>query len=279
MRIVMTLLVRDEEDIVDWNLRFHYAQGVDFVVATDNNSADRTPSILERYAKEGRLRLLHEEGDDFDQARWVTRMARLAAVEHAAEWVINSDADEFWWPSRGTLRTTLAEVPPSCGIVRVPRFDFPPVLDEEGRFFERMTARRRHSFELGAPLDSPKVCHRGCPTIVVSQGNHRVSGCQLRTLPGDPPITILHFPARSYAQFATKIAKGGAAYSRKHGSSPDEGGTWKARYAEYLRGELPAYYESNALDGEGTARGLAEGRLVEDKRLWGFLGVLSLGDR
>ena len=127
MRIVLTLLVRDEEDILDWNLRFHYAQGVDFVVATDNNSVDRTEEILGRYAAQGRLRVLHETQDDYDQSRWVTRMARLAAVEHGADWVINGDADEFWWPIRGTLRSTLSAIPRSYGIIRVPRFDFLPV--------------------------------------------------------------------------------------------------------------------------------------------------------
>ena len=38
MRLVMTLLVRDEEDIVRANVDFHLARGVDFVIATDNRS-------------------------------------------------------------------------------------------------------------------------------------------------------------------------------------------------------------------------------------------------
>jgi hypothetical protein len=42
-RIVMTLLCRDEEDIVGYNIAYHLAQGVDFVIATDNASQDRTP--------------------------------------------------------------------------------------------------------------------------------------------------------------------------------------------------------------------------------------------
>lgn len=79
VRVVMTLLVRDEEDIVRANLDFHLARGVDFVVATDNRSEDATVSILEDYERQGVLRLLHEPADDYSQGRWVTRMARLAA--------------------------------------------------------------------------------------------------------------------------------------------------------------------------------------------------------
>ena len=45
-RIVMTLLCRDEEDIIGYNIAYHLAQGVDFVIATDNASRDRTPLVL-----------------------------------------------------------------------------------------------------------------------------------------------------------------------------------------------------------------------------------------
>ena len=46
MKLVMTLLVRDEEDILAQNLEHHLAQGVDFFVVTDNGSIERTPDIL-----------------------------------------------------------------------------------------------------------------------------------------------------------------------------------------------------------------------------------------
>ena len=40
MKLVMTLLVRDEADIVDAQIAYHLDAGVDLVVATDNRSED-----------------------------------------------------------------------------------------------------------------------------------------------------------------------------------------------------------------------------------------------
>ena len=53
MKLVMTLLVRDEADIVDAQIAFHLDAGIDYVVATDNRSQDGTTEILERYEQEG----------------------------------------------------------------------------------------------------------------------------------------------------------------------------------------------------------------------------------
>src|SRR5512141_1951358 len=112
MKLVATVLARDEEDVIDAQIAFHLNAGVDFVIATDNNSRDRTTEIFESYAQAGYLHLIHEPAEGLRQGEWVTRMARLAATEFGADWVINTDADEFWWPREGSLREILAAVPP-----------------------------------------------------------------------------------------------------------------------------------------------------------------------
>ena len=108
MTLVMTLLARDEIDVVDSWLAFHLNAGVDLVIATDNRSQDGTTEVLEEYARSGQVRLIREPGEDLRQDEWVTRMARLAATEYGADWVINSDADEFWWPRGASLSEVLA---------------------------------------------------------------------------------------------------------------------------------------------------------------------------
>src|SRR5262249_30645506 len=104
MKLVATVLARDEADIIDAQVAFHLNAGVDFVIATDNNSRDGTTEILEAYQRDGCLHLIREPAEGLRQGEWVTRMARLAATDFGADWGINSDADEFWWPRGGPLQ-------------------------------------------------------------------------------------------------------------------------------------------------------------------------------
>ena len=83
MKVVMAIKVRNEADIIETNLRYHLALGVDHFIVTDNGSDDGTTEILQGFADEGVLDLISEPGQDFWSAahEWVTRMAREAARE------------------------------------------------------------------------------------------------------------------------------------------------------------------------------------------------------
>src|SRR5215211_3715165 len=150
MKVVMTLLARDEADIVGSWLDFHLNAGADLVVVTDNRSVDGTTEILERYAREGHVHVIREAGEDLRQHEWVTRMARLAATDFGADWVINSDADEFWWPRGESLGGVLAAVPERYGTVSAFLRVFVPRPGQEA-FAERMTVR----FSALAPINDP----------------------------------------------------------------------------------------------------------------------------
>ena len=155
MKVVMTLLARDEADIVDSWLEFHLNAGADFVIATDNRSGDGTTEILERYAREGHVHLIREPGEDLRQDEWVTRMARLAATEFGADWVINSDADEFWWPRGASLSRRARRGADRYGtVVGVPACLLPRPGDEP--FAERMTVR----FSPLAPINDPASLYK-----------------------------------------------------------------------------------------------------------------------
>lgn len=267
----MTLLVRDEADILPALLEYHLDAGVDFVIATDNRSSDATAAILRRYEAAGQLRYLYEPDDTYDQHRWVTRMARLAAVEHGADWVINGDADEFWWPeTAASLREALAAVPADIAALAVPRTNFVALPAEASHgvaFWEAMVVRERESRNpLGDPLP-PKVCHRGDPNVVVAQGNHEVHLSGGATTVASEALRIWHFPLRSQAQFENKIAKGGAAYERNRELDASVGNTWRRLYARYQREGLGAYYAEQVVAEPQLAAGRARGDLLVDTRL------------
>jgi hypothetical protein len=269
--LVMTLLVRDEDDVLEANLAHHFAQGVDHVIATDNGSVDGTVEILRAEERNGRLRLIHEPEDTYAQHRWVTRMARLAAAEHGADWVINNDADEFWWPRHGDLATTLAAVADDVDVVSARRYNFVARPDDDRPFLERMTIRqatpRQHPGLGDGPLP-PKVAHRADSDVTVLQGNHEVTGPLLGgQIRDDGEIEILHFPVRSQARFANKIAKGGAVYARNTELPPDVGHHWRRLHGLQEAGTFDEEYLHLVLPDGQVAEGLARGTLVEDTRL------------
>ncbi len=280
MTLVMTLLARDEIDVVDSWLAFHLNAGVDLVIATDNRSQDGTTEVLEGYARSGQVHLIREPGVDLRQDEWVTRMARLAATEFGADWVINSDADEFWWPRGASLAEVLEVVPPRYGTVGAFLRVFCP-RPGEGQFAERMTVR----FSALAPINDPaslykpirKIVHRGHPGIRVTRGNHALVDSPFAPLRGWVPIEGFHFPLRSEAQTAHKAELQGEAFA-KHIARPPT--AYHAdMYAALRDGRISAYYEALVVSDEEVERGLAEGRLVVDTRLRDALQAIGAGEQ
>ena len=261
----MTLLARDEIDIVDSWLAFHLNAGADVVIATDNRSHDGTTEVLEEYARSGHVQLIREPGEDLRQDEWVTRMARLAATRYGADWVINSDADEFWWPRGASLAEVLEAVPPRYGTVGAFLRVFCPRPGEE-QFADRMTVR----FSALAPINDPaslykpirKVVHRGHPEIQVTRGNHALVDSPFAPLRGWFPIECFHFPLRSEAQTAHKAELQGEAFA-KHIARPPT--AYHAdMYAALRGGRIGEYYEALVVSDDEVERGVAEGRLVVD---------------
>jgi hypothetical protein len=267
MKLVMTLLVRDEQDILRRNLDFHLSNGVDHFILMDNRSNDETAAIAQSYERAGRLQYIEQTHDDFAQGRWVTEMARRAVVQLGADWVINSDADEFWMPHTGSLKDALASLDAKVVAATAQRTNFVARTENGEPFWRRMTVREAVSLNaLGDPLPG-KSAHRGRIDIVVGQGNHEVFiGGQLA--PRAPaPITILHFPVRSREQFRNKIEKGGAAYARNRDLPAGDGLAWRRLYERQLAGEFDAVYDQLEMSNERVAAGLASGEFIADRRL------------
>jgi hypothetical protein len=261
----MTLAVRDEADVIEANIRHHLDAGVDFIIVTDHRSADGTTEILRRYEREGHLQLIRRHDEAFRQTEWVNEMARLAATSHGADWVINADADEFWWPHSGTLHDVFAAVPARYGAVRGIWRHFVLRPEDSAPFHERMVVRRAPALE---PVDpycaNAKVAHRADPNVRISRGNHDVFGERLSLLRDWVPLEILHFPIRNHEHLRSKYPTKLAGH-RLAGS--DLVPLHIARIAKRLEENPDQLYRSLLVDDEAFEQGVAAGSLTLDTRL------------
>jgi hypothetical protein len=279
VKIVMTLRTHDQADLADASVAFHLNAGADFVIATDHRSADGTRDVLRAYERAGVLHLIEEDGPVVRGAEWRTRMARLAAVEHGADWVFSADGDEFWWPRGGSFQEVLGAVPAQFGVVRCPWRVLIAHRGRDGPFYERLTILLTAPAPINDPANpfrpSTKIAHRGHPAVSVDRGNNALRGSHLRELQCWSPIEVLHLPVRGPEQYRVKTRT----WVDRFALEP-ESGALAAHYRRAARHDDAAVFQllhdALTVDDPALERGLAAGSLAEDTRLRDVLRALRL---
>jgi hypothetical protein len=223
--LVMTLLVRNEVDVIEGNIRFHLDHGVDFIVATDNGSTDGTREVLEKFSRQGVLHLIEESSRVFEQEKWVNRMGRLAYEHFHADAIFHADADELWMPQSGSLKTEIFS-PGSADVLYVPvrvmllqdkrgEEIFPDdvaymVSRPLNKLFDQMMQEVEQQSLLLYRQPGKVFCKTRKGYLDVVQGNHHIQNksAKISHKPASD-IEILHFQIRSKQQFFKKIANSG----------------------------------------------------------------------
>jgi len=280
MKLIMTMMVRDEADVIRAALEHHRAQGIDRMIVTDNGSVDGTLEILQQYEAEGFVDLRVDPVHRKQQSEVVTAMARDAYELYGADWVINADADEFWVarnPVR-TIRDVLENTPKVFQAFLVPVIDMigAPALDGSG--FTRLHYQDQRTVpelrRLGLFSHStPDAIHIGTPDVVVAQGNHAVSIESRGTPARDDSLEVLHLPWRSWAQYSRKVEAAGRAYSAAGAPSPSPNHHGMRDFGRLQAGLLEGFYLIRHPDDEQLERGLADGTFVQDDRLAALAGL------
>lgn len=225
LRIVATILAKDEEDIIGANIEHHVNQGVTHFIVTNNRSKDRTAEIASRYPEV--VEVIDEPDDTHDQSKWVTRMARMAC-KLDPHWIVHLDADELWCGLSQLRHVQGAYV----GSTKM--FLHPPV----GCAFDLHRMRHYLDFENvpGLPGEC-KVAHRPDPEVEITHGNHGFVGD--KRVEFTKEIWRHHYPVRSCAQFIKKAVEGHEALLRRKSLCE----RWRKWYNAYFDGRLGILYD------------------------------------
>lgn len=274
MKLVMTLMVRDEADIIEAMIKYHLSQGIDILIVTDNGSVDGTVEILERFERDGFIDLRHDPIQHKQQGETVTGMARDAYSIHQADWVLNADADEFWAAADPnlSLRDAFAGIKIGIQSFTVPVIDMigAPALNGTGlqrlHFRDLRTEDSLNAVGLLAHSTHDAV-HIGSPNVVVAQGNHFVSLPSFGSPELAHQIEVRHYPWRSWSQYSRKVESAGRAYESQTVLKPSPNHHGMRDYCRLKDGSLLAHYLIRHPTDHELRLGLANGEYAEDSRI------------
>lgn len=237
MKIGMTLLARDEIDIIRPWLDWHLPR-VDFCIVTDNGSVDGTREVLAEYP----VTVIDEPGRDYRQDVWVDRMIR-ACIDRGAGWVVNSDVDEFW---RGDIRETIGKLGGKGNVIRVQSKNYRVTHADDPKEPNPIKRIQHHA---GVNPIWAKVFFNAAGFDRNYLGNHKVffkPGTPQKVVDADlTDLQIAHFNERSWPQFRRKYIQGGEAYAKNPlhcdpSYGPHVGWHWKEKYKIYTTGAIEA---------------------------------------
>ena len=280
--LAMTLLVRDEVDIIETNIKYHLSQGVDIIVVMDNGSTDGTVDVLEKYKKLGKVDYIINKESGFLQDKWVSNLIAIAIDKYKADFVINSDADEFWVPKYFNLKTMVL-VESDNDVIAVPVRNYLPPQDMRKKNFNLLNFEYFINKTVGVPADyrnreiNDLWLYRYSDKLITSKkirkigfGNDTIKyrGKIVSTLTS--AIDIYHFPIRSWKHFETKVKNGGRSIMQNPSKDMGMGWQWRSWYKIYRQGKLKEQYKVQTLKnrwGELMSRGVIR------KSNLGFLNV------
>lgn len=274
-KLVMTLLVRDEVDIVERNIKFHLRNGVDLIIATDNASVDGTRDILVKYQNKGVLHLIDEKEHIHAQSKWVNRMTKIAVEKYGADIVFHCDADEFWRPKTGNLKKEMINSDVDVMSVNVVN-----VLPDSSGFNNFYNDSIKYA--IINPINTKKLKEDSKNTNIyffkypskvifrthnklldVGEGNHTIINDEKLKKNVSHNIDIYHFPLRDKEIFFRKVKQGGSALQNNKNLSENVGWHWRGWYKSYKNGTLDNEYKKLLLSKEQVNKMKKSGMIEE----------------
>lgn len=196
MKLVLNMVVKNEEDIIELNILHHLDQGVDFINVLNHNSTDNTSSILDYYASKNVLKHYKTNEKRFVQGHFMTYLAS-EAVKSGADWILHGDADEFFYSING-MKDYLTAQPEDCHAINL--FHYNSRINYGDDF------RQATKFEPG----TTKVISRGLLGFKIEDGNHWCNANPDNVITDTSHLALIyHFPYRTEKSTYNKLVVGG----------------------------------------------------------------------
>ena len=255
-KLIMTLLVKNEENIIETNIRFHAAMGVDGFIVTSQNSTDKTNDILEKLKKEGLvLDIIYTSEKQFLQTKFVKNMINIATNKYKADWIINADADEFYYSKSLNLKKSILK--DTLNIANVLIVDSIMLYPDDkydylnSTMFVTCPFTKFRAEMLGISSKSefmPFIGSQGCTKVIhstkgnpnPSMGNHDIKIRNKKMLESSD-IQLFHYNIRNFKQYEEKVIRWRSAASF---FSNGTGQHIRKAIEFYEKGELKQIYDS-----------------------------------
>ena len=162
--LVLALTELGPPEIVEAQLAFHLAAGVDMVLAPDVPGSD--PLTRENEA----VRVVRDASRGWDEA----------AAELGAAWIVEAGAAEFWWPSGGSLADLVRLLPSEVDAIQAIERRFAPSPNGDVPLLECATRRCGPMMKVpGSGRRRPDRCRgRGAARQCTRQGLRIQGACR-----------------------------------------------------------------------------------------------------
>ncbi len=234
MRIGAVVGVKDEAELIVPCIERLEAIGVDAIVVLDDHSTDGTGEVVDERAAHsgGRLRRVTFAPNLRENLHRDGPALQPLIADHAPDWILFTDADEFWLPAVGGLREIVARAeteallvdrfntPLTEGVLALGRGDDPALFLDAPLIVkrDRLTSSSMREGEVRWVMNAiaPKMICRADRLAAFEPGSHAArsaAGSRLTTsVPAD--LVILHAPLTTYTRFERKVENARAFFAR-----------------------------------------------------------------
>lgn len=203
MRIASISGIKNESDVIESFVR-HNAKFIDDFYFIDD-SADKTPEILQRLAAEGfRIFNIKLDTRDYQHSKIMTNATRLVGQAQKYDWIFYLDADEIlYYPSKDQLHRLLAEnLSAEMGVLH--HYE----MASNGKPYFTSANPLKECFNVrSTQSQTRKVFIRGdlAENTIVGPGQHdAVKADGARMVAFESGAQLAHYPVRSATQYATR---------------------------------------------------------------------------